>query len=298
MRLFLSFSLLVFLIACSTPAPPPDIPASIAARVSAGPENTPTATPVPTPPLIPSATLTPTATAMPTPSPTPTPTSVPILTLTTEPTAVPTPTLEPAPSPTPMPNVPSAQAATPTAPPVVCSELTEENHWSSLDFWVVADVSAVESDLACGANIEAKGVHGWTPLHQAIHVSQDSAVPLALLDAGADVEARDDRQWTPLHAAAFNYWGDMPVLQALLDAGANTEARNSDGKTPTLPYSTTTTSGPFRPCWTPEPVLRSAANWDGPRCTWRPGIVILEPLLPCWRPARMSMPEAMMRALR
>ena len=185
---------------------------------------------------IPSATSIPTVTDIPVPSPTqtPLPTLTPTLEPMTRPTSAPTPTLEPAPSPAPVGDVPSETAATPlpSTAPVACSELMAESHWLSLDFWSYAYVSDVEAGLAYETDIEAKGELGWTLLHQALHVSQNQAVPLALLEAGADIEARDDHQWTPLHAAAFNYWGEMPILQALLDAGADTEARNNQGQIP------------------------------------------------------------------
>ena len=140
-------------LACSTPAPTPDIPATVAAQIeiqlaSAEPTETPkpTYTPIPTPTVeIPTATLlpqpTPTQAAIiiqivaptSTPTPEPTPTEVsPTATPTVEPTAtptpqptstevpatespIPTPTATPLPTatPTPMPTATPAQTNTP-----------------------------------------------------------------------------------------------------------------------------------------------------------------------------------------
>ena len=72
-RLCLSFSLFVFLLACSTPEPPQDISATTAAWAPAGPENPPTETPAPTPTRIPFADPMPNRAIVAIPSPTPAP---------------------------------------------------------------------------------------------------------------------------------------------------------------------------------------------------------------------------------
>ncbi|MXY62455.1 MAG: hypothetical protein F4Y87_03230 [Synechococcus sp. SB0665_bin_28] len=53
----------------------------------------------------------------------------------------------------------------------------------------------------------------------------------ALLDAGADLEARAIGGFTPLHMAARD--SETPeVVKALLDAGAKPSAKTEEGKTP------------------------------------------------------------------
>lgn len=117
-----------------------------------------------------------------------------------------------------------------------CPTDTATEHWLSTDFWLSVDLDKVQSELRCGADIEAKDDGGWTPLHFAAAFNKDPAVIQALLDAGADIEAKSDRGTTPLHAAANT--SAMPavlqVLQVLLDAGADTEAKDNSGWTPLL----------------------------------------------------------------
>ncbi len=50
------------------------------------------------------------------------------------------------------------------------------------------------------------------------------------LEAGANLEARGKIGWTPLHGAAR--YGSPDLVQALLDAGANPGARSKAGRLP------------------------------------------------------------------
>ena len=87
--LFLSSCGSFLLIACSTPAPTPDISATVTAQAVETPTTAPTQTPLPT--HTPEPTATPTPEPRPTPTLTPTPAPTPTPTLT--PTATPWPTL-------------------------------------------------------------------------------------------------------------------------------------------------------------------------------------------------------------
>ena len=131
MRCLLLLFLIAFTLACSQPAPTPDIPAPTAIPIpTAAPTDTPVPTPTPSPmPMIVSQAVTastlapPTATPTPEPSSTPAPTATPeptqtlVPTATPEPTATPTATPEPTatatPTLTPTPTLPSTPTATP-----------------------------------------------------------------------------------------------------------------------------------------------------------------------------------------
>ena len=89
--------------------------------------------------------------------------------------------------------------------------------------------------IAAGADINARGDNGWTPLHWAtINASNDDdddvlAVVEALIAAGADVNARDDDGEPPLHEASSP---SPAVVEALIAAGADVNARDDGGETP------------------------------------------------------------------
>ena len=53
-----------------------------------------------------------------------------------------------------------------------------------------------------------------------------------LLSAGADVNARGKNGWTPLHMAAMGRRTPDRTIAALLEAGASGSVKDVDGKTP------------------------------------------------------------------
>ena len=83
--------------------------------------------------------------------------------------------------------------------------------------------------LRAGADPDARGRYGNTPLHHAALGGHAAAIA-ALLEAGADPDARAWNGATPLHDAAGD--GDAAAIVALLEAGADPGARNEDGLTP------------------------------------------------------------------
>jgi ankyrin repeat protein len=105
----------------------------------------------------------------------------------------------------------------------------------------------VERLLSDGADIEAKGYDGWTPLHWA-SAEEHSQVCQALREHGADIEARDIIGRTPLHIVAME--GQLAVVNELLSPndsngttsilgkrkrqrqGANVETKDNNGDTP------------------------------------------------------------------
>jgi len=89
-----------------------------------------------------------------------------------------------------------------------------------------------------GADVNAKGYGGRTPLMIAAAYNPDPEVVKFLIEAGADVSARTDEGWsaegglTPLMVAAGNC--DPDAIRALIDAGSDVNARNRAGWSPLL----------------------------------------------------------------
>jgi ankyrin repeat protein len=83
--------------------------------------------------------------------------------------------------------------------------------------------------LSAGADVNAKGTAGETPLLEA-SVMGHSQVVLALLEHGADMEAKDNRGRTPLHWASMV--GHSEVVKEFLDHGADIDATTPSGWTP------------------------------------------------------------------
>jgi len=79
-----------------------------------------------------------------------------------------------------------------------------------------------------GAQVNAKGYDGYTPLHCAVSRIQAKIVRL-LCDHGADVEACDNDGWRPLELAALN--GLMSIVKELIEVRhAEVNARDFNGQ--------------------------------------------------------------------
>ena len=63
--------------------------------------------------------------------------------------------------------------------------------WNTQAFFQRATAADGSRCLEAGADLEARGEDGWTPLHVAAGLSGTPAVVTALLAAGADPAARD-----------------------------------------------------------------------------------------------------------
>ena len=87
----------------------------------------------------------------------------------------------------------------------------------------------VQSLLRHGADVNAPGLWGWTPLLFATDEGHLEVVRW-LLEHGAEVNAEDEDNLTSLHLAAR--YGHHEIGQALLKHNANTTARNNNGRTP------------------------------------------------------------------
>ena len=98
------------------------------------------------------------------------------------------------------------------------------------------DLSAVESFIAAGADVNAESWAGMTPLHYALWFNEDHAIVDALLAAGADVNAKGARFGDTLMYRASSHpiepHGRGPsVVEFLIAAGADVHARGRDGRT-------------------------------------------------------------------
>jgi len=91
---------------------------------------------------------------------------------------------------------------------------------------------AAELLLARGAALDALsvGVEANQPLHAALAGARNPAVVRALLAHGANVNAVGATGITPLHIAASR--GDQAVIDILLEHGANRSAPMDGGRTP------------------------------------------------------------------
>jgi len=104
------------------------------------------------------------------------------------------------------------------------------------DGWTCLITAAIKGHLATcrllidkGAQLEAKNIHGMTPLHCAAFQGHVEIVRL-LCDHGADVEARVNIGWRPLHWTA--YTGHISVVKELIEErNAEINARDNGGRT-------------------------------------------------------------------
>ncbi|XP_042911828.1 uncharacterized protein [Parasteatoda tepidariorum] len=92
-----------------------------------------------------------------------------------------------------------------------------------------ADEKVTKLLIKRGADIEAKSMHGETPLHYAVNHDKYEVVEI-LIKNGADMNARSSRGYTPLHAAVMNE--KYEVVELLIKEGADVEAKNSYDVTP------------------------------------------------------------------
>lgn len=83
--------------------------------------------------------------------------------------------------------------------------------------------------VGAGANIDAQGGGGWTPLHNAVvHGHQD--ISRFLIGSNCDVNIAADNGSTSLHVAA--YYGHHVLVDLLIEHGADLYKRDRSGNTP------------------------------------------------------------------
>lgn len=93
----------------------------------------------------------------------------------------------------------------------------------------LGNVEQVRQLLELGADVNARFLEGFTPLHAAAASGQTNVVDL-LLAKGANVNAQDESGNTPLHYAVFGVRN--PVVERLLAAGARTDIQNLEDRPP------------------------------------------------------------------
>jgi cytohesin len=104
------------------------------------------------------------------------------------------------------------------------------------------NIEAVKQHLAAGADVNAKGFEGWTPLYDAAERGRKEIVEL-LLAKGANVNAKIEDGRTPLHRAARE--GHKEVAELLITKGADVNAKDNFGTTP-LDYANDETANLLR----------------------------------------------------
>lgn len=81
-------------------------------------------------------------------------------------------------------------------------------------------VPDVEHFLENGADVNAKRIDGWTPLHEAAQSNANTEVMKYLVSQGADIHAKTNWGTTPLHEAARSN-ANVEILEYLVSQGAD-----------------------------------------------------------------------------
>ena len=90
------------------------------------------------------------------------------------------------------------------------------------------DLSRVRELVTAGADVNARGLNGWTPLIHAALASRADVVEF-LLQAGAEVDAQAHDGSTALIKATL--WNHSAVVATLLRYGAQPAIQDADGWT-------------------------------------------------------------------
>lgn len=91
-------------------------------------------------------------------------------------------------------------------------------------------VQLVEYLLGSGANVEARTVDGWQPLHCACRWNK-TAVASLLLQSGADLNAQTNGGLTPLHLAASLVTAGPTIQLLLFQRNIDSTLKNAQGET-------------------------------------------------------------------
>jgi ankyrin repeat protein len=132
---------------------------------------------------------------------------------------------------------PSGQAATEftnrdTGNPMATSSFSSSGPQSALDQAVAADDAAgIATALASGAQVDARGLHGVTPLMRAVDRQKLQSVT-TLLRAGADPNAIAEDGASAVSLAVENYRiqpNGQQIMKAVFQAGGRPDTRRPNG---------------------------------------------------------------------
>lgn len=90
-----------------------------------------------------------------------------------------------------------------------------------------SQLAQVQALIDEGADVNISDTRGWTPLHHAAHLG-DESIAFSLIHSGANIEARNGFFETPLILAAAGV-NSFDMVQYLLECGANIDAEDDEG---------------------------------------------------------------------
>ncbi|KAL8744751.1 MAG: hypothetical protein Q9190_003049 [Brigantiaea leucoxantha] len=102
-------------------------------------------------------------------------------------------------------------------------------NWKLLSAAESDDIAEIRRSLETGADVNTKGMTGFTALSKAAEKGNERAVRV-LLENGADIDTKCTLKGTALHSAADD--GLASMIKVLLEYNPGLEAKGTDGKTP------------------------------------------------------------------
>ena len=119
-----------------------------------------------------------------------------------------------------------AERVAEVAQPAESSKPLPEANSALMDAAKKGNIEAVKQYLAGGADVNAKGIWGMTPLHRATREGHKEVSELLIINS-ADVNAKDKHGRTPLHRAVRE--GHREVAKLLISKDADVNAKSESG---------------------------------------------------------------------